>query len=158
VIEDPSEQRIAVELLREDFIDGVEKGRWRLIDQAFPTIDIAITATEPDNTPAEYIFRFELTNYPAQAPMVRIWDLQANGPLAKDKRPQGGGRVVLAFQQWGDDTVYRPWERRTGPHNGNATNLPHLAWRSDRNLMFILEDLHGILNLNARSHRLRTAA
>jgi hypothetical protein len=158
VIEDPAEQRIAAELLREDFIGGVEKGRWRLVDQAFPTVDIAVTATEPDGTAAEYVFRFELTNYPAQAPMVRIWDAVANTTLPVAQRPTGNNRVTKAFQHWGTDTVYRPWDRCTGPHNSNAANLPHLAWRSDRNLMFILEDLHGILNLNARSHRLRTAA
>ncbi len=158
MIEDPAASRLAAELLREDFIAGVEKRRWRIVNQAFPVIDIAIAATEPGGEITEYVFRFELTNYPAQAPMVRIWDPVSNGTLAKDRRPQGNARVVRAFQHWGEDTVYRPWDRCTGPHNSNAANLPHLAWRSDRNLMFILEDLHGILNLNARSHRLRAAA
>jgi hypothetical protein len=79
--------------------------------------------------------------------MVRIWDPDTNGPLAKEKRPQGNTRVTLAFQLWGSDTVYRPWDRCTGPHNDNAARLPNSAWRIDRTLTFILEDLHGILNL-----------
>jgi hypothetical protein len=158
MIEDPAQQRIAAELLREDFIGGVEEGRWRLVSQTFPTLDIAVSATEPDGKTKEYVFRFEVTNYPAQPPMVRIWDHEANRPLANEKRPKGNSRVERAFQSWGDDTVYRPWDRRTGPHGSNASNLPHLAWRSDRDLLFILEDLHGILNLNARSLRHRPAA
>ena len=158
MIEDPAEQRVAAELLGPQFLGGIEKGRWRLVSQAFPTLDIAVSATEPDGTRKEYVFRFELTNFPAQAPMVRIWDPDAGTPLANNKRPKGNARVERAFQHWGDDTVYRPWERRTGPHNSNAVHLPHLAWRSDRDLLFILEDLYGILNLNARSLRHRTAA
>ena len=158
MIEEPAAQRVAAELLSKGFLGGVEMGRWRLVNQDFPILDIAISATEPDGTASEFVFRFELTNFPAQAPMVRIWDLEANAPLAKDGRPQGNDRVAKAFQYWGKDTVYRPWDRCTGPHNGNSVKLPHLAWRSDRDLMFIFEDLHGILNLNARSLRHRTAA
>ncbi|MFL6728209.1 MAG: hypothetical protein ACJ8FS_17090 [Sphingomicrobium sp.] len=158
MIEEPAAQRVAADMLGPDFVSGVEKGRWRLANQAFPVLDIAIAATEPNGEKKEYLFRFELTNYPAQAPMVRIWDADANAPLAREKRPQGNGRVALAFQVWGSDTVYRPWDRCTGPHNGNADRLAHLAWRSDRTLTFILEDLHGILNLNARTLRHRAAA
>lgn len=158
MIEDPAQQHIAAELLRPEFLSGVQKGRWRLVHQAFPILDIAVSATEPDGSIKEYVFRFELTNFPAQAPMVQIWDPSTMGRLANEKRPKGNARVERAFQSWGDDTVYRPWERCTGPHNSNATNLPHLAWRSDRDLLFILEDLHGILNLNARSLRHRRAA
>lgn len=158
MIEEPAEQRVAAELLAKEFIAGVEAGRWRLVNQAFPLMDIAISATEPEGKTSEYVFRFELTNYPGQPPMVRIWDAEAGTPLPVGRRPAGNSRVVKAFQSWGTDTVYRPWERHTGPHSGNATNFPHLAWRADRNLIFILEDLHGILNLNARSLRHRTAA
>lgn len=158
MIEDPSAVRIAAEVEGEAFADGVVGGRWRIVRYAFPILDVAISATEPNGAASEYIMQFELTNYPAQAPMARIWDTTVNAPLPKERRPQGNPRVALAFQQWGDDTVYRPWDRRTGPHNGNAANLPHLAWRSDRDLTFILEDIHAILNLNARALRHRRAA
>lgn len=158
MIEDPSAIRVAEELGSADFLAGVEKRRWRIIRHAFPLLDIGITSTEPDGTLSEYVMRFELTNYPAQAPMVRIWDVDSDGPLPRERRPEGNSRVALAFQHWGDDTVYRPWDRQTGPHNSNAANLPHLSWRPDRDLKFVLEDLHGILNLNARALRHRRVA
>lgn len=158
MVEDPSAVRVALELEGADFLAGVKRGRWRIMRHAFPILDVAVTATEPDGAASEYVMRFELTDYPAQAPMVRIWDAAADEPLSRERRPQGNHRVQLAFQQWGDDTVYRPWDRRTGPHNANAANLPHLAWNGSRDLMFILEDLHGILNLNARALRHRAAA
>ncbi len=158
MIEDPSYLRIAGELSGEDFLAGVKNGRWRIGRFAFPLLDMTIMATEPDGASVEYTPHFELSNYPAQAPMVRIWDADTDGPLPRERRPQGNPKVALAFQQWGDDTVYRPWDRHTGPHNANASNLPHLAWHPGRNLLFILEDLHGILNLNARALRHRRAS
>jgi len=48
-------------------------------------------------------------------------------PLPVDRRPKGGGRVQKTFQQWGDDTVYRPWDRMTGPHNGNAVTVTRVS-------------------------------
>lgn len=158
MIQDPAAARVAAELARPEFAEAAGKGRWRVVANDFPRLDIVIAAIEPDGTASEYGFRFELTNFPGTAPMVRIWDFGKDKPLHKDLRPKGNRRIQIAFQQWGDDTVYRPWDRRAGPHISNAASLLHLAWRADRPLTFILEDLHGILNLNARAHRLRTAA
>ena len=155
---DPAEARVRADLDDPGFIAGVLAGRWRIHAFVFPRLDFYIEATEPDGRTVAYGFRGDVTNFPATNPMVRIWDLEANTPLSAPLRPKGNQRVAITFQQWGDDTVYRPWDRMTGPHNNNAANLPHLAWRSDRRLQIIFEDLHGILNLNARAHRLRAAA
>ncbi len=158
MIEDPAAVRVAGELAGPRFRAGVQAGRWRVVADTHPVLDVRIAATEPDGTPSEYGFRIDLENFPAQAPMVRIWDIDSGTPLPPDRRPKGDRRVLVTFQAWGDDTVYRPWDRRTGPHGGNATTFPHLAWHADRGLAFILEDLHGILNSNARAHRIRSAA
>lgn len=158
MIEDPAAIRVEAEIASPAFLEGVEGKRWRIVASAFPTLDIMIAATEPDGRASEYGIRFELSNFPAVAPRARIWDFAADTPLAVPQRPQGNRRVQVAFQNWGDDTVYRPWERNTGPHNSIAANSPLFAWRPDRTLAFTLEDLYGILNLNARAHRLRPAA
>ena len=158
MITDPSIAHVAADLEEGDFVSGCDAGRWRIISYEFPILDFAISATEPDGTASEYGFQAELSNYPSQAPMVRIWDHEQNTPLIGDWRPKGGLRVQTTFQCWGSDTVYRPWDRMTGPHNNNASTFPHLAWRPDRRLVFIFEDLYGILNSNARAQPLRASA
>ena len=158
MIADPSIARVATDLEQVDFLSGCDAGRWRIISNEFPILDFAISATEPDGTASEYGFRADLSNYRAQAPMVRIWDHQQDIPLPGDQRPKGGVRVEKTFQYWNDDTVYRPWDRKTGHHSNNAAAFPHLAWNPERHLIFIFEDLHGILNSNARAQNLRASA
>lgn len=155
---DPAEARVRADLEAPGFQAGVDAKRWRVHAFAFPRLDFVIAATEPDGTASEYGFHGDVANFPATNPMVRIWDFERDAPLAVDRRPKGNQRIAITFQQWGDDTVYRPWDRMTGPHNNNARDRPHLAWRLDRHLQFIFEDIHGILNLNARAYRLRAAA
>ena len=158
MIADPSIARVAADLEQGDFLSGCDAGRWRIIFNEFPILSFAISATEPDGTASEYGFQAELSNYPGQAPMVRIWDHEKNAPLEAERRPKGGERVQKTFQSWGSDTVYRPWDRKTGPHGNNAATFPHLAWNPERHLVFIFEDLHGILNSNARAQRVRASA
>ncbi|MBR8190550.1 MULTISPECIES: DUF7665 family protein [Burkholderia] len=158
MIADPSAGRVEADLRGGGIVSGCESGWWRILEHKFPTLDFVISATEPDGAPSEYGFRAELSNYPGQPPMVRIWDHKSNQSLAGAMRPRGNRRVEISFQQWSSDTVYRPWERLTGPHNNNASAYPHLAWRSDRRLAFIFEDLYGILNSNARAIRARATA
>ena len=158
MIIDPSIARVTADLEEGNFVSGCDAGLWRIISNEFPILDFAISATEPDGTYSKYGFRAELSNYPAQAPMVRIWNHEQNTPLASDRRPKGGARVKITFQCWGSDTVYRPWDRKTGPHGNNAANFPHLAWHPERRLIFIFEDLHGILNSNARAKPLRASS
>lgn len=158
MIVDPSAARVAADIEEGDFLSGCKAGRWRIVSFEFPRFDFAISATEIDGKGSEYGFRAELSNYPAQAPLVQIWDHEANTLLAVVRRPKGNGRVQKTFQHWGAETVYRPWDRMTGPHNNNALTFPHLAWRPDRRLIFIFEDLHGILNSNARTQRIRASA
>lgn len=158
MIANPSLARVEADLQEGNFLSGLDAGRWRIVSYAFPILDFAISATDPDGKSNEYGFRAELSNFPAQAPLVRIWDHGTNAPLAHHLRPKGGTRVEITFQHWSSDTVYRPWERMTGPHNNNAGRYPHLAWRPEQRLAFIFEDLHGILNSNARAQRIRATA
>lgn len=155
MIRDPSASRVEADLIDHDFLAGRDAGRWRVIAFDFPRLDFAISAVDEQGRPCEFGFRAELSSYPTQAPMVRIWSFDANAPLPAHLRPKGGERVKRTFQQWASDTVYRPWDRLTGPHNGNAAAFAHLAWRPERRLSFIFEDIHGILNGNTRAQRIR---
>ncbi len=156
--DDPAVARVASDLLAPSFRAGVIDRRWRVVSRAFPTLYVEIAAIEPDESRSWYCFQLEVGGYPGQAPQVRIWDLVAGQSLAVERRPKGNRRVLVAFQKWQEDTVYRPWERKTGPHNNNRTTFPHLAWHAGRSLAFVVEDLHGILNLNARAGSARAAA
>src|SRR5438876_259286 len=82
--------------------------------------------------------------FPGAAPAVRIWDRETDTLLAPDRRPKGSARVQEAFKAWGNETVYRPWDRFAGAHNNWARDFPALAWHSGRDVAFILEDLHGL--------------
>lgn len=158
MIRDPAEARVASDLAAPDLLAGIEERRWRIVGFAFPRLDFAVSATEPGGTRTEYGFRAELSNYPAQAPLVRIWDLAADAPLPAGSRPKGGPRVLNSFKAWQMDTVYRAWDRMTGPHNNNRVSSPHLAWHPGRRLSFVFEDLHALLNSNARQGGIRIPA
>lgn len=158
MIRNPAEAKAEADL--EDYAvrAGIDTGRWRILAFAFPLLDFVVAATEPDSARSEYGFRAELTGYPAQAPMVRIWDFVTGGPLAAAARPKGGVRVQRSFQFWQKDTVYRAWDRLTGPHVNGAVTAPLFAWHAGRRLSFVLEDLHAILNANARAGAVRVPA
>jgi hypothetical protein len=158
MLQDPAEARLLEDLAESAFVAGCDAGRWRIESLSFPWLRFAVSAVEPGGTSSEYGFLAELSNYPAQAPHARIWDLALNQPLAVVARPKAGHRVAISFQNWTEDTVYRAWERKTGPHISNAAAQPHLAWWPDRRFSFICEDLHGLLNLNTRALALRKSA
>ena len=158
MVEDPARAKVDADLGALAFRDGVRAGRWRIAAYEFPRLDVEVAGLGNDAQPRWYGFRMMLDNYPAQAPHVRIWNLAGNSPLARQERPRASQRLQISFQQWASDSVYRPWERLTGPHNNNAFAFPTLAWRPDRHLTFILEDLHGLLNSAGRAGLLGSAA
>jgi len=158
VIDDPSVVRLNGDRAAPSYLAGIARGIWREVSLNFPILIVEIAATEPDGTAAWYRMRIEASGYPGHPPEVRIWDTAADRALPANLRPKGNSRVQTTFQQWGDDTAYRPWDRKASVHNNFREKHPQLAWHAGRDLAFILEDLHGILNLNARQRGVRSAA
>lgn len=154
----PAQIAVDADMASTRFRVGLLRKQWRLISYDFPLLVMAVSSVEPDGTPGEYSFRFELTGYPAVAPAVQTWDCATNALLPAERRPSGSPRVREAFKSWGPDTVYRPWDRNAGAHGNWTQNYPELAWNSQRDLTFILEDLHGLLTSNAVAGRVRSAA
>lgn len=157
-MEDPAIEMVQAALDDDAFQAACSEHRWRIVEFAYPRLDFVIAAIKPDGTEAEYGFRADVENYPAVAPMVKLWNLDEDRKPVGDERPQGGTRVAEAFKEWGEGTVYRPWDRKTGPHGDHANVCPHLAWTSSRDLTFIFEDLYGILANNGRKIAVRSAA
>lgn len=155
---DPAAELIEESLSSDSFQSGCREGRWRVVRFEYPFLDFYISAIEENGSRSEYGFRAELSNFPAVAPAVRLWNLDEDRMPRDEERPKGGPRVAQTFKRWGTGTVYRPWDRETGPHGGNAISKPQLAWRPDRDLIFIFEDLHGILVSNGRKSSSRSAA
>ncbi len=158
MIADPSVAKVEADLAEPWFRDGVVGGRWRVRAFAFPTLDVEVLGAGNDGKERWWGFKILLDNFPSQPPHARIWDFAKDAPLDAAGRPNWDQRVRTSFQVWGCDAVYRPWDRVTGPHGDNALKKPILAWRADRRLSFVLEDLHGLLNSLARRDGARTAA
>jgi hypothetical protein len=155
----PAETAADFDLASARFRAGVARGQWRQISYAFPMLVVAIVAVEPDGAASEYAFRFELTGFPGIAPEVIIWDPVAGVHLPVNQRPKGSIRVTEAFKDWtAPHPVYRPWERTSGAHSDWAQRFTELLWSAQRDLTFILEDLHGLLTSNAAARSAGSAA
>ncbi len=132
------------------FRAGVLRGHWRLDCYDYPVIEIVVMAVPGHQRRNEFSFRFEVSNFPTQAPEVKIWDPTSRGPLALAERPKGPAHVIDAFKDgWpgaGAPSVYRPWERHATTHNNWTTTHPRLTWHAGRDLAFVLEDLHVLIN------------
>ena len=52
-------------------------------------VKIAVMAVPGQQRHSEFSFRFEVTNFPTQAPEVKICDPVSDGPLLLADRPKG---------------------------------------------------------------------
>lgn len=71
MIADPSAARAAADLEEVGFLSGRDAGRWRIIAHAFPNLDFAISAIEPDGKASEDRLprrAFELPRGPSDGP------------------------------------------------------------------------------------------
>lgn len=158
-IADPAKAEVEADLDSPRFRIGVVRKQWRVEWFEFPHLLITIAATKPDGAAGKYSFRFELSRFRGTAPLVQIWDAEKNHLLPEDRRPKGSERVTQAFKNWQPpDTIYRPWERSAIAHNNWHVTHPELTWTPSRDLTFVLEDLHALLNLHVSAGDIRPAA
>lgn len=146
----PEERTIREHLAGGRFRAGVAAGRWRLVSLSWPHACIGISAARRENSPVEFAVRFELTGYPHTAPTGGIWDIERHASLAPESRPKGA-RVAQLFRVdgWagGSTAMYAPWDRLgLQSHPDWATKYPLQAWMPSRDLSFILEQVHEVLN------------
>ena len=133
---------------------AAHQGRWGIVDNSndrptWPVILIWVAAAERANGPDKFYFRFELDNYPAQAPNICIWDIEMNISLGPHKRPKGVGNSGILFRSdWeGVHHLYAPYERRAlATHPNWLSEYPTLYWRSTDEISKILEDIYLTLN------------
>jgi len=142
----PDARAVSDHVQSDAFLFGVEKGWWRLVASAFPDIDIAISAAERTGAPSAYVFRFECSRYPFQAPLGLLWDVGKNAPGTA--RPTGGGNVGIVFRtNWLGRHLYTPFDRfALENHVRWPDEYPRLVWRSTFTLSLYLKHLYDLLN------------
>lgn len=146
----PDERALRVHLAGGRFHAGAEAGRWRLLSLEWPIAIVAVSAAPRDGAPSDFAIRFELSGYPNTAPTGGIWDVDADVSLPADRRPKGD-RVAPLFRSdgWvgGATAMYAPWDRMgLQAHSDWLQKYPKSAWNAHRDLVFILENVHELLN------------
>lgn len=128
---------------RPDFLVGVAKMQWRLVQLDWPRAIIAITARDG----REWGFGFLLDGYPASLPNARPWNLATNAPLAGPDWPKGTGRVAAAFNAaWNQAALYLPCDRLALPgHDQWRLEHPDKLWQPQRGIIHYLEIIHDLL-------------
>lgn len=131
------------------FREGVERGRWRIVGEiAWPVVLVAVAAAPRDGAPPEHAVRFDLTGYPETAPTATPWNPAAGGVLEQELRPKGErvGRVFRIDWENGK-ALYAPFDRvALNSHPNWKTQYPRQAWNSTRDLTWLLQILHEMLN------------
>ena len=127
---------------------GVARGRWRLVEISWPHAVIAVAAAPREESPDEYAFRFELTNYPSAPPTAQPWDSVRTGPLEPNHWPGGRLRVPAAFRpDWqGGQCLYLPCDRVSiAGHDAWRTQHPAMIWSPTGDIAQYLCVIHELL-------------
>lgn len=145
----PDEQVFHAHLAGGPFQSGVDRGRWRLVSVNWPHAVIAVSAAARANAPAEYAFRFELSNYPVTPPTAQLWDEAAQTQLPDRRWPGGGGRIAHAFNPgWkGGTCLYLPCDRHSiEGHDGWRTQHPEMIWSPAGDITQYLKIIYDLLH------------
>jgi|SRR5215469_14302054 len=141
-----NEEALEKHLASGRFQAGVIRGRWKLIDKAWPLVYVGITARDG----SQVTLRVNCSDYPHQPPSAMPWDSTANGPLPENRWPKGG-RVSQVFNPgWkGGTALYIPCDRQSieGHPNWNS-EYPWMIWNPARGLVQYIEAVFETLQSN----------
>ena len=141
---DPDERTFREHIASSRFCVGVTDGRWRINgDIEWPECIVAVRAAPRPNSPSEFFFRIDLTNYPQDAPIFIPWNLSATRPLSEMERPKGHFVGFLFRHGWGHESLYAPFDRIAIPgHSPEARS----TWNPSRDLAWALDQIYDYLN------------
>jgi hypothetical protein len=138
------------------FLAGVEEGRWGVLLYDFPILIVQISGQDYSGLVSVSMdFQMICDGFPVTAPFVQHWDhatSQRPTPPTSSEAPPG---LVDALKTWNRNNkheyggIYRPWQRYAAIHNGWAAKRPDLAWRRDRHLTFLMEELYALVSEQA---------
>lgn len=134
------------------FQAGLDNGYWSLLqareEVEWPIVMIAVKAAVKDNCPDQYVFRFDLSGYPQQAPTACLWDMTNNSPLEPGKWPRGGQSILKVFNPgWKRDALYAPCDRKA-MEGHESWREPHrgLWWEATFSIVVYLQFIHRLIN------------
>lgn len=144
----PDERTLRAHLEGARFLAGVQAGRWRLLNLAWPYATFAISAAPRSNGPEEFVLRLDVAGYPHLAPTGSLWDNETDRSLEPARRPKGDRAAHVFRTDWADGiAMYAPWDRSAlESHHDWAQKYPHDAWNPTRDITFVLNNVHNILN------------
>lgn len=147
VLAGPDERTFRQHLDGGAFLLGAARGRWRLVSLRWPHAVIAVAAAPRPGSPAEYGFRFELTNYPQQPPTAQLWDVERDQPLPPTRWPTGRSRLAAVFNPvWNPQAIYIPCDRAAIlGHDLWRTQHPSMIWSAAGDITQYLRILHALL-------------
>lgn len=144
----PDQQVLQQHIQGGDFQDAVSRGWWRVVEIDWPYVWIAVLAGERPKSPNEYVFRFECSNYPQDAPTAVPWNPGNNCVLARDLWPAGQGHVDTVFRpDWNSNALYLATDRvALESHQNWKTEFPKTAWNARKEITHYLGLIHVYLN------------
>lgn len=155
-IKPPDQRTLDAHLMSARFLSGEEKGRWELLESAFPHLYLRVVGRdiESDHRFSQDI-HLTCENYPDTAPFVERWDYVAK---ARPAAPTiGDPGFIDALKDWSPGPpidnagggIYRAWQRHASTHNNWAQIRPDEAWHRNREITFVLEHLYALVSQQA---------
>lgn len=142
----PDEAALLRDLASPAFKVGERRGRWALRGVSFPCVLFFIAGPIRTGAPAGFLMRSDCTGYSGTAPNSQLWHGGRNSPLEERHRPRKrDGGVMTAFSTWGA-CLYHPIDRLACDHGQWRTQHPEMLWTADKDITFLLETVHAILN------------
>lgn len=145
----PDERAFREHLTSARFQEGLLRGRWWIVgDVGWPVVLVAVAAAPRDSAPSEYVLRFDLAGYPETAPTATPWNRATGEVLEQELRPKGenAGHVFRTDWEHGK-ALYAPFDRvALNSHPDWKRRYPRRAWDSSKDLTWLLQILHEMLN------------
>jgi hypothetical protein len=142
----PSESALLRDVAAPAFMIGERRGKWTLKGVRFPHALFFIAAPPRAKGPIGFLLKSECSGYSGTAPTSQLWHGGNNAPLADTHRPKNAqGGTLIAFNTWGL-CLYHPIDRLARDHGQWPTTHPELLWTPDKDITFLLETVHAILN------------
>jgi hypothetical protein len=145
----PDERAFRADVTKPVFRLGQAEGRWRLMNIAWPSALIGVTAKDG----REYVLRFDCAGYPQAPPTAGPWDPVRNQMLAFDRWPRSRqGRSGLLGSVFRTDwkrgsALYLPCDRQSiVGHDNWRTETPSKIWRPSQGITQYLELVHDLLH------------